>query len=150
MGCLATGLLARAQDLSAATAADVVLARKALMNFMCERMAQVETMIGRGNVDLNIARASADAISTMFTAFPHLFPPNSNRWRLDPDADPATETLASPELWTGFPDFYQQAAAASKSAHEMARADTVEDVKTRARELRILCDTCHALYLEDP
>jgi cytochrome c556 len=150
MGCLATGLLAWAQDQGAAATTDVIFARKALMNFMCERMAQIEIMIGRGNIDLNIARASGDAISTMLIAFPHLFPPNSNRWRLDPDADPAAETLASPQLWTEFSDFYRQAAAASKAARDMSRAATVEDVKTRARELRIICDTCHALYLEDP
>jgi cytochrome c556 len=149
-GCLATALVARAQDQSAAATADVIFARKALMNFMCERMAQIEIMIGRGNVDLKSARASADAIATMLIAFPHLFPPSSNRWRLDPDADPAAETMASPQLWSGFSDFNRQAAAAAKAARDLSRADTVEDVKTRAREVRIICDTCHALYLEDP
>ena len=35
------------------------------------------------------------------------------------------------------------------SAFELSRAATGEEVKSRARELRITCDTCHALYLED-
>jgi cytochrome c556 len=149
-GSCALSFVARAQDLSDVATVDIVLARKTLMNFMCDRMAAIEIMIGRGNVDLKAARASGDAIAAMFLAFPHLFPPSSNRWHRDPDADPATETLASPDLWTGFSDFYQQAAAASKSAYELGRADTVEEVKSRARELRIICDTCHALYMEDP
>jgi cytochrome c556 len=150
VGSPAPSLIARAQDTDAAVTEDVIFARKSLMDFMCERMAQIETMIGRGHVDLKFAQASGEAISAMLLAFPHLFPPGSNRWHLDPDADPATETLASPDLWTRFSDFDQQAAAASKSAHELSRAATTEEVKSRARELRILCDSCHALYLEDP
>jgi cytochrome c556 len=153
-GFAAPSLVARAQDPGVAgindVILDVILARKLLMNFMCDRMAQIEIMIGRGNVDLKFARESGEAISAMMQAFPHLFPPGSNRWHNDPDADPVTETFASPDAWTGFSDFYQQATAASKSAHELGQAATVEEVKTRARDLRILCDTCHALYLEEP
>jgi cytochrome c556 len=85
----------------------------------------------------------------MLMAFPHLFPPSSNQWKPDTDQDPETATLASPDLWTRFPDFYRQAAAASRTAFDLSRADKIDDVKTRARELRIACDTCHALYLED-
>jgi hypothetical protein len=40
--------------------------------------------------------------------------------------------------------------AASKTALELSRADKIDDAKSRARELRIACDACHALYLEDP
>jgi cytochrome c556 len=147
---LAASFLAGAQDRGgAASAADVIFARKALKDAICDRMANIERMIGLGRVDLDDVHVQADAIAAMLMAFPHLFPPGSNLWKPDSNQDPATATLASPELWVTFPDFYRQAAAASKTAFELSRADKVDDAKTRARELRIACDACHALYLED-
>jgi cytochrome c556 len=148
-GFLAINLAASAQDQSAASDKDVIFARKALKDVICDKMAEIERMIALGRIDLDDVHARADAISVMLMAFPHLFPPSSNQWKPDADQDPATATLASPELWTQFPDFYRQAAAASKAAFDLSRAGTIDDVKTRARELRIDCDTCHALYLED-
>lgn len=147
---LGVSLAAGAQDQSAATAKDVIFARKTLKDDVCDKMANIERMIGRGHIDLDDVHAQADAISVMLMAFPHLFPPGSNQWKPNAEAAPETVTLASPDLWTNFPDFYRQAAAAAKSAFELSRADTIDDVKSRARELRIVCDTCHALYLEDP
>jgi cytochrome c556 len=148
-GFLAINLAASAQDQSAAPAKDVIFARKALKDVICDKMANIERMISLGRIDLGDVHAQADAISVMLMAFPHLFPPSSNQWKPDTDQDPETATLASPELWTRFPDFYRQATAASKTAFGLSRADTADEVKTRARELRIACDTCHALYLED-
>jgi cytochrome c556 len=107
-------------------------------------------MVGRGTIDLKAVHRYAEAMSAMFLAFPHLFPARSNLFKRDPNADPITETLASPDVWTGFPDFYRQADESAKLAHELARSDTVEDAKSRAHELRIACDACHALYLEEP
>jgi cytochrome c556 len=156
-GCLlAAGLVAispavPAQDApsDAQRTADVISARKTMMDFMCDRMAQIEVMIGQNQVDVAFAQGSGEAISAMLQAFPHLFPPSSNRWRPD-DPDPVGQTLASPSVWTSFADFYRQAADAAKIAHAMGRAGAAEDVKSRARELRIVCDSCHALYLEEP
>jgi cytochrome c556 len=146
---LTTSLVALAQDQRAATAEDVIFARKTLMNFMCDKMADIERMIAMRQIDLEGVRGNADAISVMLMAFPHLFPPGSNRWSPDTDPDPVTGTYASPELWRRFPDFYRLAAAAARSAHDMSRADKIDDFKTHARELRIICDTCHALYSEN-
>jgi len=145
---LATGFVAIAQDERAAIAKDVIFARKTLMNSICEKMAGIERMIALRQIDLDAARGHADAISVMFMAFPHLFPPNSNQWNPSADPDPATDTYASTELWTKFSDFYQRTAAAAQTAHDLSRADNIDDFKTRARELRIICDTCHALYSE--
>ena len=39
-------------------------------------------------------------------------------------------------------------AAASKTAYDMSRADQVEELKTRAKELRVDCNACHELYLK--
>jgi cytochrome c556 len=107
-------------------------------------------MIAMGHIDIDGARGNADAISVMLMAFPHLFPPGSNLWNPDnADPDPVTDTYASPEVWTKFPDFYRLAAAAARSAHDMSRAANIDGFKTHARELRIVCDTCHALYSEN-
>jgi cytochrome c556 len=146
---LAASPSAPAQDQGAATR-DVIFARKTLMDFMCDRMTEIEVMVGRGTIDLKLVRQYADAMSAMFMGFPHLFPAASNLWRHNPDADPLAETLASPDVWTGFADFYQQAAESEKLARELARVGTADDARARARELRIACDACHALYLEEP
>lgn len=148
-GLLAIDLAPSAQDRSATPDKDVIFARKTLKDAVCDKMAKIERMISLGRIDLDDVHAQADAISVMLMAFPHLFPPSSNQWRPDTDQAPETATLASPDLWTQFPDFYRQAAAAAKTAFDLSRADKIDDVKTRSRELRIACDTCHALYLED-
>lgn len=148
-GLLAFSWTAGAQDQRAATDTDVIFARKALKDKICDKLMGIERMISSGRIDVDTVDREADAISAMLMAFPHLFPPSSNQWKPGNDQDPASATLASPDLWKDFARFYSQATAASKSALELSRAATAEDVKSRARELRITCDTCHALYLED-
>jgi len=147
---VAASLVAAAQGQSAAIGADVIFARKSLMNAVCDRMMVIERMIAFGKIDLADARRNSDAIAAMLLAFPHLFPPGSNQWNPNPNRDPVADTFASPDLWISFPDFYQRATAAAGTAHDMSRAERIDDVKTRARALRIACDTCHALYLKDP
>jgi cytochrome c556 len=146
---LATSLSASAQDQRAAATQDVIFARKTIMNFMCDTMADIERMIAMRQIDLEGARGSADAMSVMLLAFPHLFPPDSNQWDPAADPDPVTGTYASPELWNRFSDFYRLATAAAQSAQDMSRAGTLDEFKSRTRELRIICDTCHALYSEN-
>jgi cytochrome c556 len=146
---LGTSQMASAQDQSAATAKDVIFARKTMMSSISDNMDQIETMIASGKkIDLDDAHEHADTISVMFMAFPHLFPPGSNQWKPNADRDPGTDTFASPDAWSKFPDFYQRAAGASKTAYDMSRADKVEELKTRTKELRVACDACHALYLK--
>ena len=144
----AISFAAPAQE-SAATAQDAIFARKTLQDAVCDRMMNIERMIGQGQIDLGVVHTQADAISALLLAFPHLFPPASNRWKPNAEGPPESLTLASPDLWTNFADFYRLAAGAARSAFDLSRAERAEDVKARARELRIACDTCHALYLED-
>jgi cytochrome c556 len=101
-------------------------------------------------LDLDDARRQADTIAAMLTAFPHLFPPDTNQWKPDGDPDPVADTLASPDIWGDFADFYQRAVVASKIAVQLGRAGNVDDFKTLTIELRVACDSCHALYLETP
>ena len=58
----------------------MIFAGKTLMNFMCDKMAEMERMIAMQRIDLEGARGNADAISVMLMVFPHLFPPDSNQW----------------------------------------------------------------------
>ena len=148
-GLTAISWAAGAQDQSAATDADAIFARKTLKDTVCDKLMGIERMISSGKIDLDDVHREADAISALLMAFPHLFPPGSNQWKPGNDQDPARATLASPELWKDFARFYSHATASSRSAFELSRAATGEEVKSRARELRITCDTCHALYLED-
>jgi cytochrome c556 len=148
VGLLATSFVAMGQDQSAATAKDVILARKTLMDSLSDNMDQIETMISTGKIDLADAHEHADTISVMLMAFPHLFPPASNQWKPNADLDPGTDTFASPDAWSKFPDFYQRAAVASKTAFDMSHADKADELKTRAKELRVDCNACHALYLK--
>jgi cytochrome c556 len=148
-GFLATSLVALAQDQSAATAKDVIFARKTMMDSISDNMDQIEMMISTGKIDVADAHEHADTISVMLMAFPHLFPPASNQWKPNnADPDPVADTFASPDAWSKFSDFYQRATAASKTAFDVSRADKVDDLKTRAKELRVACNACHDLYLK--
>jgi cytochrome c556 len=145
---LGTSFVATAQDQSVATAKDVIFARKTLMSTLSDNMDQIEGMISTNKIDLDDAHEHADTVSVMLLAFPHLFPPSSNQWKPNADIDPATDTYASPDVWTKFSDFYQRANAASKTAYNMSRAEKADDLKARTAELRTACNACHAQYLK--
>ena len=148
-GLLATSFIALAQDQSAATVKDVIFARKTMMDSISDNMDQIEMMISTGKIDVADAHEHADTMSVMLMAFPHLFPPASNQWKANnPDPDPVADTFASPDVWSKFSDFYKRAADASKTAFDISRADKVDDLKTRAKELRVACNACHDLYLK--
>ena len=137
-----------AQDRSAAIAADAIIARKTMMGALSDKMDDIETAISAGKVDLDQARAAADTVSVYLMAFPHLFPPATNQWKPGGDRDPATDTFASPDVWTQFADFYQQATAAAKSAYVASRAQSEAELKTAIEQLRLQCNACHTAYLK--
>ena len=144
---VATVALAQAQGTSVTK--DVVFARKTLMNSVMDEMDRIGSMVSTRQFNLPDARERADRISVMLLAFPHLFPKNSNQWKENADMDPATDTSASPDIWTDFADFYRRATAASDTAHELSRADSEDEVKRLYRALGNSCDTCHSLYLKE-
>jgi cytochrome c556 len=137
-----------AQDRSAGMAADAIIARKTMMGVLSDKMDDIETAISAGKVDLDQARTAADTVSVYLMAFPHLFPPATNQWKPGGDRDPATDTFASPDVWTQFADFYQQATAASKSAYAASRAQSEAELKTAIEQLRLQCNACHTAYLK--
>jgi len=152
-GCMAAALIgasltASAQDQSAATAKDAIFARKTVMVTVSDNMDDIEGMIAANQIDLEDAHDHADNISTMLMAFPHLFPPSSNQWKPNVELDVATDTFASPDVWTKFADFYKRANDASKTAFDMSRAEKIDDFKAMVVQLRTACNACHAAYLK--
>lgn len=144
-----TGREARMQDQSADTAKDTIFARKILMVTIGRNMDALEEMVrSRKPINFDDASEHADTISVMLMAFPHLFPPSTNQWRPNVDLDPGRDTSASPELWTEFADFYQQAAAASQLAYVASRTSAEPDFRTTIADLRTACDSCHARFLK--
>src|SRR5215475_5559408 len=126
---------------------DTIFARKIMMGAIDMNMDEVETMLlPEGKLNLAEGTEHADTISIMLMAIPHLFPASTNQWKPNVDRDPATDTFASPDLWTNFADFYKRAGDASKTALEAARARKPEDFRARIVELRAQCNACHALY----
>jgi cytochrome c556 len=141
-------LTVSAQDQSAATAADAILARKTLMDTLSDNMDQIEGMIAANKLDVPDAHEHADAISAMLMAFPHLFPPSTNQWKPNTEIDPVTGTYASPDVWTKFADFYKRANDASMTAFDISRADKADELKAATAKLRTACNGCHAAYMK--
>ncbi len=143
---LGIGSAALGQDQSAATAKDVIFARKILMDTLSQAMDDIETMVSSDKIDIAQGQMKADLISVMMMAFPHLFPPASNQWKAGAPRDAATDTYAAPELWARFSEFYSQAANSSKIAYNLSRADNEAEFKKSAAELRTACNSCHASF----
>ena len=144
------GSVALSQDQSSATPKDVIFARKILMDSIGRNMDDLEANAGSSKVDLTEGKDHADIVSVMLMAFPHLFPPKSNEWKPNVALDPGTDTFAAPEVWTSYADFYKRAAAASKIAYNASRAEKEADFKAAIGELRVACDSCHAIYYKTP
>jgi cytochrome c556 len=138
---------ARTEELPSAK--DTIFARKILMGAIDMNMDEIETMLApEGKLQLADAQEHAETISTMLMAFPHLFPPATNQWTAGAARDPATDTFASPGLWTNFADFYQRATEASKIAWSASRAKRSADFRALITQLRERCNACHALNLK--
>ena len=146
---LGPGWIATAQDQSPVTPQDVIDARKILMDVLDDKLITLERSAQTRELDLADARTQGDTISVLLLAFPHLFPPASNRWKPDNDPDPVTATLASPDIWHDPADFRKRAGDASKVAFGLAHAANLDEAAGLIMQLRVTCDSCHALYLED-
>ena len=144
---LAVGGVAVGQQRKMDIVKDAIFARKILMDTINTNMDEIEGMISSGKpINLDEAHEHADAISVMLMAFPHLFAESTNQWKPNVERDPGTDTFASPAVWSNFPDFYDRAAKASKSAYNASRAKNETDFKSFAKQLRESCDSCHAAY----
>jgi cytochrome c556 len=148
-GAVLAGAAAQAEDQELPAAKDTIFARKILMGSIDMNMDEIETMLApEGKLELAEAQEHADTISIMLMAFPHLFPARTNQWKPGADRDPATDTFASPDVWTNFAEFYQRAGAASKLAFSASRAKRAADFKPLIAQLRSACNACHAAYMK--
>ena len=141
-----TSFTALGQNQSSASANDVIFARKTLMATIARNMYPIDEMRQNGKYDLDKGRANADSISAMLMAFPHLFPATTNTWTDKGPRDPAVDTFASPTVWKAYASFYKESQAASKIAFDLSKAQNEVEFRTKARDLRLACDTCHADY----
>jgi len=149
LATVGTGHLASGQDRGATVAKDAIFARKILMDTISTNMDELETMTTSDKgVNLAEGREHADMISVMLMAFPHLFPADTNQWKPNVERDPGRDTYAAPALWENYADFYAQAARASKIAYNASRSQQDSDFKKFVAELRVACDSCHAVYLK--
>jgi cytochrome c556 len=131
------------------SAKETIFARKIVMGAIDMNMDEIETMLApEGKLDLAEGQEHSETISTMLMTFPHLFPPATNQWKAGAERDPATDTFASPDLWTNFADFYQRATEASKIAWDASRARRAADFRPLILQLRERCNACHALNLK--
>ena len=149
LATVGVGHLASGQDRDATVAKDAIFARKILMDTISNNMDEIETMAASDKgVNLTEGREHADTISVMLMAFPHLFAAETNQWKSDVERDPGRDTYASPDVFINYPDFYAKAASASKIAYNASRAKQEDDFKKFVAELRVACDSCHAVYLK--
>jgi cytochrome c556 len=126
---------------------DTIFARKIIMDSIGANMDEIETMTSSpAKISMSEAHEHADMISVMLQAFPHLFPPATNQWKANVARDAATDTFASPNVWTNYSDFYARANDASQVALDASRAGTEAEFRTLAGKLRMACDACHASY----
>ncbi len=150
MAIMTVGLTTRptpAQELPPAK--DTIFARKILMGAIDMNMDEIETMLApEGKLELGDAQEHAETDSTMLMVFPHMFPPPTNQWKPGVDRDPATDTFASPEVWTNFRDFYQRATEASKVAWNASRSKQGADFRFLIKQLRDQCNSCHAINMK--
>ena len=121
---------------------DVVQARQLLMEGIDEEMHDIDLAGSGQSFSLDGLKAHADRISTLMSAFPHLFPPQTQ-----PSPDAPVPTTASPAVWKEFTDFYDRAAAAAKTALDASQAETLDKFKPLGTQLRAACDSCHAKYM---
>jgi cytochrome c556 len=144
---LATPRTVIGQEQGVTPTKDTIFARKILMGSIDMNMDEIETMLApEGTLNLAEGQEHADIISIMLMAFPHMFPVSTNQWAQGVDRDPATDTFASPDVWSNFADFYQRAAAASKIAFDASHAKRGSEFRALILQLRTACNSCHAAY----
>lgn len=127
--------------------ADIVAARKGLMQQIDVLMAEIEFTIAEPGEDAAL-RASqlAGLLSPAFRAFPHLFPDASSTEALTA-AGIEVQTSAAPAIWEDFETFHTMAQTARERADAIFTAQTLDEIGPLAEELRQSCEACHAQFL---
>jgi cytochrome c556 len=124
---------------------DVVMARQTVMDGIEAEMMAIELALDGKELPLGDLKSHADRISTLLTAFPHLFPPQTKP-AVAADGSPSL-TTATLAIWQDFDAFYGKSQAAATTAYDASQAATAEQFREQAKKLRGACDGCHAQYM---
>jgi Cytochrome C' len=107
------------------------MARQLLMDGIDEEMQPIDIAGAGKDTPLEELKAHASRISTMFPAFPHLFPPQTKPGTsADAAAIPTTATAA---VWEKFDDFYKLSQAPRRPPMMRARRRTSSHSRNRRR-----------------
>jgi cytochrome c556 len=124
---------------------DVIAARQLLMDGVESEMMVIELGLEGSAPQFDDLKARADRISTLLTAFPHLFPPQTKPG-VAADGSPIN-TTATLAIWKDFDAFYGIVKDAAMTAYDASQAGTADQFRERAKKLRVACDGCHAQYM---
>jgi cytochrome c556 len=124
---------------------EVVQARQLVMDGIETEMAEIELALEGKTPQLDDLKARADRISTLLTAFPHLFPPQTKPG-VSADGSPST-TTATAAIWQDFDAFYGITKGAATTAYDASQAGTADQFREQVKKLRDACDGCHAQYM---
>jgi cytochrome c556 len=124
---------------------DVIQARQLLMDGIESEMMVIELGLEGKAPQLDDLKARADRISTLLTAFPHLFPPQTKPG-VSADGSPIN-TTATLAIWQDFEAFYGLAKNGATTAYDASQAGSADQFKEQAKKLRGACDGCHAKYM---
>jgi cytochrome c556 len=127
---------------------DVIQARQLLMDSIESEMMDIEIGLESRAPQFDDLKTRADRISTMLTAFPHLFPPQTKPG-VAADGSPIN-TTATLALWQDFDAFYDIAKGAATAAFDGSQARTADQFREHVKKLRVACDGCHAQYMKVP
>jgi cytochrome c556 len=125
---------------------DVIAARQLLMDGIESEMMVIELALEGNAPQFDDLKARADRISTLLTAFPHLFPPQTKPG-VAADGSPIN-TTATLAVWQDFDAFYGVAKDAATTAYDASQAGTADKFREQAKKLRGGCDGCHAHYMK--
>jgi cytochrome c556 len=125
---------------------DVIAARQLLMDGVESEMMVIEIGLEGSAPQFDDLKARADRISTLLTAFPHLFPPQTKPG-VAADGSP-TNTTATLAIWQDFDAFYGSAKDSAMTAYDASQAGTADQFREQVKKLRSGCDGCHAQYMK--
>jgi cytochrome c556 len=124
---------------------DVIGARQLLMDGVESEMMEIEIGLEGSAPRFDDLKARADRISTLLTAFPHLFPPQTKPGKA-PDGSPIN-TTATLAIWQDFDAFYGITKDAAMTAYDASQAGAADQFRAQVKKLRVACDGCHAQYM---
>jgi cytochrome c556 len=124
---------------------DVIAARQLLMDGVESEMMEIELRLEGSAPQFDDLKARADRVSTLLTAFPHLFPPQTKPG-VAADGSPIN-TTATLAIWQDFDAFYGITKDAAMTAYDASQAGTADQFREQVKKLRVACDSCHAQYM---